>query len=308
MTLFNSQVTVDYERAQQRAFLNKLRALLFGRTEEIQLLSFDDVRQKIGWDQETYIGMREVPIDAIVGSVGRYHDFDREFLPLQRSTRQRWQSIDHAYYEDVDLPPVQLYKVGNAYFVKDGNHRVSVARQRGVRFIDAEVIECRAKVALTPDVTADDLETIGEYAAFLKWSELDRLRPDQDIYVTTPGGYTQLREHISVHRYYLGIERGGPIPRLQAVTSWYDNVYLPVARLIRAERVLNRFPGRTEADLYLWIMDHLHYLREQTTAVVDAEDAVSNFAENYGRSSLAETIQRLIHRKREEREDGDAAD
>jgi hypothetical protein len=214
---------------------------------------------------------------------------------VQRSTRQRWQSIDRAFYEDVDLPPVQLYKVGDAYFVKDGNHRVSVARERGVQFIDAEVIECRAKVPLTPDVTADDLETIGEYAAFLKWSELDRLRPDQDIYFTTPGGYHQLREHISVHRYYLGIEHNSPIPLLQAVTSWYDNVYLPVVQVIREEDVLGRFPGRSEADLYLWIMDHLYYLREQTSASVDTEDAIADFAENFGRASLVEMIRRLIH-------------
>jgi hypothetical protein len=300
VTHFNTQVATDYERAQQRAFLNKLRALLFGRTKELRLLSFDEVREKIGWDLETYIGMREVPVDAIVGSVGRYQDFDREFLPVQRATRQRWQSIDRAYYDDVDLPPVQLYKVGDAYFVKDGNHRVSVARERGVHYIDAEVIECRPKVALTPAVTADDLETIGEYSAFLKWSELDRLRPDQDMSFTTPGGYNQLREHILVHGYYLGIERSAPVPLLEAVASWYDYVYMPVVRLIRDEKVLERFPRRTEADLYLWIMDHLYYLREQATGDVDAGEAVSDFAEQFGRVSLIATIRHMIRHEREE--------
>jgi hypothetical protein len=296
VTQFNSEVAADYERAQHQAFLNKLRALLFGRTEELRLLSFDEVREKIGWDLETYIGMREVPIEAIVGSVGRYQDFDREFLPVQRATSQRWKSIDRAYYEHVDLPPVQLYKVGDAYFVKDGNHRVSVARERGVHYIDAEVIECRPKIALAPTVTADDLETMGECAAFLKWSELDRLRPDQDICLTTPGGYNQLREHISVHRYYLGIERRAPVPPLQAVASWYDNVYVPVVRIIRDEKVLDRFPRRTEADLYLWIMDHLYYLREQATGDVREEEAVSDFAERFGRVSLLQTIRQMIRR------------
>jgi hypothetical protein len=192
------------------------------------------------------------------------------------------------------LPPVQLYKVGDVYFVKDGNHRVSVARERGVEFIDAEVIECRAKVPLSPDVTAEDLESIGEYAAFLDWSKLDQLRPDQNVQFTIPGGYAQLREHISVHRYYLGIERKSPITRSEAVTSWYDRVYMPVVSLIRADSMLAKFRQRTEADLYLWIMDHLYFLRERGGNTVAAGDAASDFVENFAKRSLFEAIRRQI--------------
>lgn len=294
MMRIDGQATLDFERAHNRAFLRKVLALLLGQSRKRELLAFSEVKEKIGWDTENYIGMRTVPVEAIVGSVGRYHDFDREFLPVQRANRRRWQSIDEAYYSDIDLPPVQLYKVGGVYFVKDGNHRVSVAREHGVHYIDAEVIECRAKVPLTPAVTAEDLEAISEYADFLDWSKLDQLRPDQSIHFTIPGGYAQLREHISVHRYYMGEKRGRPIPRAEAVTSWYDNVYMPVVRLIREDKILERFPQRSEADLYLWIMDHLYFLRERGGNSVGASDAASDFVEQFAQRSLFEAIRRQI--------------
>ncbi len=292
MINLSDQSERDFERAHNRAFIRKVLAFLLGRSR--RLLSFGEVKDKIGWDTENYIGLREVPVSSIIGSVGRYHDFDREFLPVQRATRRRWTSIDDAFHSDVLLPPVQLYKVGEVYFVKDGNHRVSVARERGVHFIDAEVIECRAKVPLTPNVTAEDLESIGEYAAFVDWSKLDQLRPDQNVHFTIPGGYAQLREHISVHRYYMGEKRRKPVPRADAVTSWYDNVYVPVVSLIRADNILEKFPERTEADLYLWIMDHLYFLRQRGGNSINAGDAASDFVEHFAKRSLFEAIRRQI--------------
>jgi hypothetical protein len=294
MSTIHGQTAADFERAHNRAFFRKLFAIIAGRSDEVKLLSFDEVKEKLGWRNEHYIGLRTVPVAAIVGSVGRYRDFDRAFLPVQRATRRRWQSIDEAYYRDVSLPPVQLYKVGDVYFVRDGNHRVSVAREKGVMFIDAEVIECETSVPLTPDVTVDDLDAIAEYADFLDWSRLDRLRPDQDIHFTIPGGYDQLREHISVHRYYLGLERKAPVPLEEAVLSWYDNLYMPVARLAREENFLDKFPNRSEADLYLWIMDHLYFLRQRYGEAVDAEDAAADFAEHFGRQPLLETLRERL--------------
>ena len=284
----------DFERAHNRAFFRKVLALLSRRTGETKLLSFDDVRQKISLTEESYIGLRTVPIDAIVGSVGRYKDFDREFLPIQRATRQRWRRVDKAHYQEIDLPPVQLYKVGDVYFVKDGNHRVSVAREQGVEFIDAEVIECRTKAPLTADVTVDDLNAIAEYVNFLEWSNLDQLRPDQDVRLSVPGGYARLKEHIEVHRYYLGEERGGPVPLKTAVASWYDNVYMPVVGLIREENILKKFPDRTETDLYLWIMDHLYFLKQRYGDRVDVEDAAMDFAERYGKQPLLDSLRELF--------------
>jgi len=180
----------------------------------------------------------------------------------------------------VDLPPVELYQVGQVYFVRDGHHRISVARERGQEYIEAEVIEMKTRVPLTPELTARDLDLVGEYAQFIEKTQIDKLRPAQNIVFSEPGGYARLLEHIAVHRYFLGEEHQTKIAWKDAVISWYDNLYLPVERVIREHAILKDFPNRTEADLYLWVMDHHYFLREQG-AEVDWEQAAIDLQENF---------------------------
>jgi len=201
-------------------------------------------------------------------------------LPAQTHTADRWKAINSFYYRDEALPPVKLYQVGDVYFVLDGNHRVSVAREHGVEYIDAEVIEVRSRVPLTPDVNADDLEILGEYERFLECTQLDQLRPEQNIRFTIAGGYEQLLEHIAVHCYFMGIDEQRDVSEETAVTHWYDTVYVPVIEVIREQNVLADFPGRTEADLYLWLIDHLHYLRG-SQGDVDPAQAAQEFAQEF---------------------------
>jgi hypothetical protein len=274
-----TQSGFDFEEVYSRAFFGKVLALLTGRRDEAHLLSFDEIREKIRCHDESYVGMREVPVDAIVGSVGRYKDFDRKFLPLTRKSKDRWRRIDEAYYRDVVLPPVQLYKVGDVYFVKDGHHRVSVARERRMAYVDAEVIETRCRVPLPAKIEAEDLEAAGERAFFLEWSRLDELRPENGVRPTVAGGYHDLEEHINVHRYYMGIERKEAVPLWDAVTGWYDDVYMPVVRLVREHAILRGLPRRSETDAYLWIMDHLYELRQRYGDHVPPERAVSELME-----------------------------
>jgi hypothetical protein len=203
-----------------------------------------------------------VAIDQIVGSVGRYRDFDRAFLPRQVRTRGRWESIDRAYLEGVELPPIELYKIGETFFVKDGNHRVSVARERGQAFVDARVVEVASPAPIT---SAEDLlewirreDMLGFYAT----TRIAELRPGARIELTLPGQYEKLLEHISTHRWYLGIEKKREIAYDEAVTSWYDRVYLPTVEAIRSSDALHDFPNRSEADLYLWITEHHWYLHQ----------------------------------------------
>ncbi len=141
----NDQADKDFARARRRAFLRLLGAYLRMDPASNRLLSFDEVRSAWGALQETYVGKRMVPIEEIVGSVGRHRDFDRAFLPGKESLRERWKRIDWAFRQAECLPPVSLYKLGDAYFVRDGNHRVSVARQRGIRTIEAEVVELKSR-------------------------------------------------------------------------------------------------------------------------------------------------------------------
>ncbi len=110
-------------------------------------LSFEEVRKALGALNKVRIGRRVVPVERIVGSVGRYRDFDRAFLPAKASLGTKWKRIDRAFHRGQELPPVMLYKVGEVYFVEDGNHRVSVARYQGVEWIDAEVVELSSPIS-----------------------------------------------------------------------------------------------------------------------------------------------------------------
>jgi hypothetical protein len=279
----------DFVTARRKAFWNDVVSLLRGCSN--RLLSWDKVRDKLGIRGQVYQGMQTVPVAQVIGSVGRYHDFDRAFLPRQGNTADRWRSIAKAHYNEISLPPVKLYKIGEAYFVLDGNHRVSVARERGVEFIDAEVIEATTRVAVTSELDADDLEIKGEYTRFLERTRLDELRPAQEIEFTIGGGYGRLLEHIAVHRYFMGMEQEAFVSEDDAVCDWYDRLYLPLVHVIRAKDILADFPGRTEADLYLWIMDHKHYLCEQLGAGIDTAGAAEHFAEHY----TTRPLKRMAH-------------
>ncbi len=268
-----------YMAVRRKAFLSDIISLLSGRPNK--LLRWEEVKDKLQLRGQHYRGIRSVPVDEIVGSVGRYQDFDRAFLPRQDSTASRWKSIAKAYFGDVGLPPVKLYQVGDAYFVLDGHHRVSVARAQGVLYVDAEVSEAVARVPVTADLQAKDLEVKGEYTRFLERTRLDKLRPEQRIEFTTGGGYDRLIEHIAVHRYFMGLEQEHFISEDEAVIDWYDNLYQPLMQLVREKDTLAEFPGRTEADLYVWIMDHQHFLREEQGPEVQTEEAAEHFAQRY---------------------------
>jgi len=182
----------------------------------------------------------------------------------------------------VALPPIQLYQVGEVYFVKDGNHRVSVAREKDAAYIDAEVIELTTNVPLTPDTDARDLLKMGEYSRFLEATQLDKLRPNVSIDFTSLGRYDDLLEHISAHRWYMGIEQKRPIDWQEAVLDWYDTVYMPLAQIIERTGILRDFPRHTVGDLYLWIMDHRWYLREESGEEIGMETAALRYTETYG--------------------------
>lgn len=234
------------------------------------------MRARLPLTGQHYRGLEEIPVDLIAGSVGRYRDFDRAFLPRQRQTRNRWINIDRAMQQDVRLPPVELYKIGEVYFVRDGNHRVSVAREREQNYIDAFVTEIDVRVPLTPDTDLDELIRKAEQSDFFSKTNLDRLRPGQNVRLTLPGQYGKLLEHIHVHRWYLGVENHREMGWEEAVQSWYDRVYMPMVLYIREEKILEEFPNRTETDLYLWIIEHRSVLRGDPEAT-PVEEAVTDF-------------------------------
>jgi len=266
-----------------RALWRRLAEAIRGRTRRAPapLLPFDWVKKKVGIKAWRYKGVQEVEVEKIVGSVNRYRDFDRAFFPLHGAS-SRLRQIEAAWRRGEILPPVKLYQIGGAYFVEDGHHRVAAARRTGARFVDAEVMEFVPVVPISASDTPRDILAKAEYAAFLVQTRLDRLRPEQEIVFSELGKHRLLLEHIAVHRYFVGIEQQRDVSYEEAVASWYDRVYRPLVDAFRRTTALAHFPGRTEADLYVWISEHLHYLRELHGPDVDLEQAVRDYTQRFG--------------------------
>jgi hypothetical protein len=246
----------DFSRARRRAFLRRIGAYLRRDPGSNQLLSFDEVKDALGAVSQVYVGMREVPVSKIVGSVGRHRDFDRAFLPSKPDLGTRWRRIDEIMDRGEELPPVSLYKIGDVYFVQDGNHRVSVALQRGVEMIDAEVIELRSRVPVDSALTARDLLHKLEHRHLLERLPFDRVLPEIEVRFSDVSDYRKLATYIEAHGFRVSQLWRRYVSPEEVLRDWYEYGYRPIAEMIREERILDAFPDRTELDLYLWIVDH----------------------------------------------------
>ena len=247
-----------FDRARRAAFIQDILAPL--RNQPADLLPFEEVRRTLHLSSQTYKGLQQVPLDQIVGSVARYHDFSRAFLPRRESLRHRWR---RAMKLQERLPPIDLYQVGAVYFVVDGNHRVSVARQSGARTIQAHVWEYKTRVPVESNDALNDIFIRQEYLEFLEQSRLDVNRPEQRILFTVPGRYRQLGEEIARHREWLDRHHVYTVSFEEAAADWFDTVYMPMVKVIREQNVRAEFPGRTESDLVAYILRYRDELQQQ---------------------------------------------
>ncbi|MEA3327160.1 MAG: hypothetical protein U9R53_07600, partial [Chloroflexota bacterium] len=211
----------DFKHERSKARLQHLWAALTGKSEE--LLQYDEITKNLRSSGSSSKGIKAIPVDAIVGSVNRYQDFDKNFLPLRDDDMQRWARVKSVMTSpgSPGLPPIQAYKIGESYFVLDGNHRVSVARQMEIEIIEAYVTEIRARVPLSPEDTPEDIILKQEYVDFLENTQFDKVVPDDNLLLTYPGQYETLKEHIRVHRHYMGNEQQREIPIQEATRHWY---------------------------------------------------------------------------------------
>jgi len=265
----------DFQSARQRAAVQEILARVTGRSN--QLLSYDDVAEKLKLRARTERGIQHIPLNAIVGSVGRNTDFTRTFLPRRAGDQERWANVKAVFMETgAGLPPIEVYKVGEAYFVVDGNHRVSIAKQEGLTYIEARVIEFKTDIKLTPDVQPDDLIIKAEYVEFLNATRVHEARPNVDLSVTSCCQYDTLMEQIRVSQYLLQ-EEGKPDATLQdAAVSWYDTTYIPIAEAIRDRGLLHWFPGRTITDLYIWIAENRAALEKELGWEIQSDIAATD--------------------------------
>ncbi|NJN44332.1 MAG: ParB N-terminal domain-containing protein [Anaerolineae bacterium] len=215
------------------------------------LLAFDEVVEMLKGEITIVRGLREIPLDAIIGSVGRYHDFTRSFLPRDDTDAERWARVQ-ASINQRGMDPIELYQIGEAYFVLDGNHRVSIARSRGYETIQAHVTEIQTRVPLSPEDQPDDLIRKAEFTAFLETTHLDETRPNADLQTTVPGSYRLLLREIAEERARLSKNQSVDTPWSHAAARWFDKTYSPIIKVIREKGLPHDFPNRTETDLYVW--------------------------------------------------------
>ena len=244
----------DFDSARFKAFRRAIRSALTRRKQ--RLLSLDRVLAAAGLEGKSFGGVHEIPLDRVVGSAAadaKGQDFDPAFLPANRRLRDRWTRIYTAMVEGDELPPIDVYKLDDYYYVIDGHHRVSVARNLDRPVINARVINIKTRAPLSPETDAEALLKAAEYATFLEVTQLHRTRPRARLECSRLGRYDEILQHIAGHRYFLCLEQKRDVPLDEAAASWYDHVYHPIAEAIRKHKVLQQLPGWTEADVYVGV-------------------------------------------------------
>ncbi len=270
----------DFHRARQQAAMRQLMSRLTGKSTD--LLAYEAVARELQVLGTKQHGVQEIALDKIVGSVGRYKDFTRDFLPKQDSDADRWARVRAAVTDMRGLSPIEVYQVGEAYFVKDGNHRVSVARQLGTETISAYVTEVETRVPLDADDDPNEVICKARYADFLEKTNLDKHRPKANLLTTFCGRFWWFLDQIEAHRITMeasGSMIGSDITTEKAAVHWYDHEYLPVIKLMRELGVMRNFPQHYEADLYLLLHEHRDELEESLGWEIDEDEAASDMAE-----------------------------
>mgnify|MGYP000670669736 FL=1 len=254
----------DFARARNKALFNEIQHLL--TPEEAAMISLKAVRKVIKTQSETYIGMKVIPINKIVGSEGRYRDFDNQFFPKRSIIKERWEHVDEAVIKDIVLPPIKVYELGGLYFVRDGNHRVSVAKSKGVEFIDAEVVSLQTEIKLSPARTLNGMmKQIISYEKRNFYFETN-FGDITDYWVldfSTAGQYDVIYNHILTHKYFINQNQTEEIPMEDAILSWFNNVYLPVVTTIQKYKIMKYFRKNTVSDLYVWIITFYDELKKK---------------------------------------------
>jgi hypothetical protein len=293
--IINEKAREDFNKARLKDRLLKLLHVL--TPERHDLLSLNYVKELLKPRGQRYHGMTVVPIKLIVGSEGRYKDFNKAFLPKHEHLRRRWENVDKARIKEVILPPIKLYEIGGVYFVADGNHRVSVAKSQGIQAIDAEVVSLDSEIKLRPNMTNSELkEAVIEYEKkrFFKKTKLNKIIDPDDLNFTDTGRYDEILTHINCHKYFLNESKTYEISFEEAAKSWYDNLFKPIVDEVTEEKLLVRFPGRTKADLYLWIIRHWDDLKKKYGNDVLIEDAARSFSDRFGKGLSVRTKEFLI--------------
>jgi hypothetical protein len=238
----------DFMRARRRAVARQLAARLRGEPDDVRMvLPYEEVVAALGFVSERRIGLQVVLLDTIVGSVDRTREFDRSFRPTSGRVRSRWEHIAAMVRRGEPLPPVDLLRIGELHFVRDGHHRVSVARALGRADIDAYVTDVLTKVGTEQPITPADLPMKSLERVFNERVPLPESARGE-IQLTDPWDYARLSEHVEAWGFRTSQERHESISRTEAAYQWLEHEYRPVVAMLREADLIG---DRTETEAYL---------------------------------------------------------
>ncbi|MBV9197617.1 MAG: ParB N-terminal domain-containing protein [Solirubrobacterales bacterium] len=240
----------DFLRARRRATVARLTARLRGGPDDVNvILPYEEVIEALGFKSERPLGLRVVPLDAIVGTIDRERDFDRHFRPTSRRVRSRWEHIAAAMRRGDSLPPVDLLKVGDIYFVRDGHHRVSVASALGLADIDAFVTEVVTRVDAGHAIKFTDLPVKSQERVFYERVPLP-VDARSEIVVSDPWDYAVLAEAVEAWGFRAMQEHGELLDRAHTARLWLEHEYRPVVAMLREADLIR---NATDAEAYMRI-------------------------------------------------------
>jgi hypothetical protein len=253
----------DFSRTRRRRALERLAARLRREPDDVDLiLPFEEVVEALGRVSERSLGLQTIPLDSIVGTVDRTKDFDRHFHPTSSRVRPRWERIATAQRRGEDMPPISVYRIGDGHFVRDGHHRVSVARAQRRKTIDAYVTEVRTRVGADSGIRRADLPLKSHERVFL---ERVPLPPEarSDVRVSDPWDYAKLAEGVEAWGFRAMQERGVFMTREEVAREWYEEEYRPVVATLREAGL--PLPAGTETDAYMWVVTERYRLMRTHT-------------------------------------------
>jgi hypothetical protein len=238
----------DFLRARRSAVLSRLGSLLRGHPQDVgAVLPFDEVVDALGRVGERDRGVQVIPLDSIVGSVDRTRDFDRRFRPTTQRVRPRWERIALAKRRGEAMPPIEVYRLGDAHFVRDGHHRVSVARAHGQDVIDAHVIEVLTRVGADRSIRIADLPLKSHERLFWERVPLPVAARDE-IKLSDPWRYGELAEGVEAWGFRVMQAEHQFLERDRVALRWYDEEFRPTIALLKDAGLVRR--GETETDAY----------------------------------------------------------
>jgi hypothetical protein len=240
----------DFLRARRRQVLSRLAKWLRGEPDDVNImLPFNEVVEALGFQGERRLGLKVIRLDSIVGSVDRGRDFDRRFRPTSGRVRERWERLALAARRGEEIPPIEVYRIGELHFIIDGHHRVSVAHALGLSTIEARVTEVRTKLDPSGIRYRGDLIVKDYRRLFLERAPLTG-HARASVIVSDPWDYAKLGEHVEAWGFRLIQDEGKFTDRARIAQRWYDEEFVPVVEMLRQADMIG---ARTEAEAYLWV-------------------------------------------------------